>query len=109
VRHSIPDAPFFTFASDVQSCPQAPQLSGSDWKSTHFVPHGLGAGATQLDAQLGVVEVVEQSAVGALHTRPHCPQLSGRVRSVSQPSSGRDEQCAYPPRHAVTGTEQTPA
>jgi hypothetical protein len=37
----------------------------------------LGAGVTQLDAQLGAPEVVEQSAVGALHTLPHCPQFCG--------------------------------
>lgn len=84
-------------------------MSGSDWKSTHLVPHRLGAGATQLDAQFGVLDVVEHSAVGALQTLPHCPQLCGWVRSVSQPSSGRDEQCAYPPRHDVAGTEHTPA
>jgi hypothetical protein len=98
-----------TFASEVQSCPHEPQLSASDWKSTHLVPHRLGAGATQLDVQVGVAVVVEQSAVGALHALPHCPQLCDWVRSVSQPSSGRAEQWAYPLRHAVAGTEHTPA
>ena len=77
-------------------------------KSTHREPHRLGAGATQLDEQLGVVAVVEQSAVGAEHTLPHWPQLCGRVRSASQPSSGRVEQCAKPETQAAAGTEQTP-
>ena len=109
MRHSIPDAPAFTFASEVQSCPHEPQLSASDWKSTHLVPQTLGAGAMQLDAQLGWLDVVEQSAVGALQTLPHCPQFWGWDRSVSQPTSGRDEQWAKPLRQAATGTEQTPA
>ena len=73
----MPEAPVFTLARAVQSCPHDPQLSGSDWKSTHLVPHRLGAGDTQLDAQLGELEVVEHSAVGGLHTLPHCPQLCG--------------------------------
>ena len=78
-------------------------------KSTHFVPHRSGAGATQLDEQLGVEAVVEHNAVGATHTLPHWPQLCGRVRSASQPSSGLVEQCANPDTHADAGTEQTPA
>jgi len=42
-----------------------------------LVPHRFGAGATQLDAQLGDPDVVEQSAVGALHALPHWPQFCG--------------------------------
>ncbi|HVV17703.1 MAG TPA: hypothetical protein VHH90_10895 [Polyangia bacterium] len=39
----------FTFGSAVQSWLQAPQFVGSELKFTHFVPHRLGAGETQLD------------------------------------------------------------
>ena len=56
-----------TLASPVQSCPQTPQFSGSVLRSTHLAPQMSGAGATQLALQVGVVAVVEQSAVGAVH------------------------------------------
>ncbi|HVV17702.1 MAG TPA: hypothetical protein VHH90_10890 [Polyangia bacterium] len=50
----------------------------------------------------------EQSAVGAAQVFPQAPQLSGAVRLVSQPSSARTEQCAYPGAHAAAGTLHTP-
>jgi len=88
----MPVAPGLTLARPVQSCAQLPQLSGSLLKSTHFVPHRSGAGAAQLEEQVGVLVLEEQSAVGAAQARPHWPQLCGRVRSLSQPSSARVEQ-----------------
>ena len=63
----------------------------------------------QLDEHEGDAAAVEQRAVGAAHFLLHCPQLSGRVRSVSQPSSARLEQCANPDAQAPAGTEHTPA
>jgi len=91
-RHSIPVAPGRTSGKAVQSCPQTPQLVGSDLTSTHFEPHRSGNGATQLDAHAAAPVVDEQSAVGAAHFLPHCPQLSDDVVSASQPSSARLEQ-----------------
>lgn len=76
---------------------------------THFVLHRLGEGEAQLDEHAYVDPEVEQSAVGATQVFPQAPQLSGVFRLVSQPSSPRVEQCAYPGEHAVAGTLHTPA
>jgi len=105
----MPVAPAFTFGSAVQSWPHAPQFVGSVAKLTHFVPHRLGAGATQLDEQVYVEPDAEQSAVGAAQALPHDPQLSGVLMLVSQPSSARVEQCAKPGEHAEAGTLHAPA
>jgi hypothetical protein len=64
---------------------------------------------TQLEEQFGRLAVVEQRAMGATQALPHWPQLCGRVRSASHPSSGRAEQWANPEAQAVVGTAQTPA
>src|SRR5262245_6316794 len=104
----IPVAPGLTLGSVVQSWPQLPQLLGSDARSTHFVVQRSGEGAMQLDEQVGAPVLVEQSAVGAVHCRPQAPQLAGRVRSVSQPSSARVEQCAKLETQALAGTLQVP-
>lgn len=104
----MPVAPGLTFGSAVQSCPQAPQLVGSELKLTHFVPHRLGFGETQLDEQAYVDPDPEQSAVGTVQVLPQLPQLSEVLRLVSQPSSARVEQCPYPARQAAGGTLQTP-
>lgn len=103
-RHWIPVAPGLTLASVVQLWPQAPQLVTSELRSTHFDPQRSGEGEVQLDEHVGAPVVVEHNAVGAVQTLPHCPQLAGRVRSVSQPSSARVEQCAYPALQALGGT-----
>jgi len=107
-RHSIPVAPARTLGSVAQLCPQVPQLERSDWVSTHCDPQRSGAGAAQLEEQAGAPVVVEQSAVGATHCLPHCPQVAGRVRSVSQPSSARVEQWAKLAAHALGGTKHKP-
>jgi hypothetical protein len=88
---------------------QAPQFIGSEVKSTHLLPHRLGAGATQLDEQAYDTPELEQSAVGAEHTLPQLPQFDGELNLVSQPSSGRLEQWAYPGVQADAGTPHTPA
>jgi hypothetical protein len=90
----MPAAPGFTLGSVVQLCPHAPQFATSEPRSTHLDPHRSGEGDVQLDEHVGAPVVVEQSAVGAAHVLPHWPQLAERVRSVSQPSSARVEQCA---------------
>lgn len=100
----MPVAPGRTSASAVQSCPQTPQFVGSDLTSTHFDPHKSGNGETQLEAHAEAPVVDEQSAVGAAHFLPHCPQLSDEVVSASQPSSARLEQWAKPDAHAPGGT-----
>src|SRR5262249_7834178 len=97
-----------TLGSVVQSWPQAPQLLGSDARSTHLLVQRSGAGATQLEEQVGAPVLVEQSAVGAEHTCPQAPQLAGSVVFVSQPSSARVEQCATPETQALAGTLQVP-
>jgi hypothetical protein len=96
-------APDLMFDSIAQSCPQAPQLAGSESRFTHLDPQRLGSDPTQLDEQAGVPEVLEQSAVGAVHVVPQAPQLSGRLRSVSQPSSGLLEQWPRPEVQADGG------
>jgi hypothetical protein len=72
--------------------PQVPQLSGSLFRSTHFVVHRSGDGDTQLDEQVGTPVVVEQSPVGETHAVPHLPQFVVVDRLASQPSSGLVEQ-----------------
>ncbi|HVY37321.1 MAG TPA: hypothetical protein VHM31_05280 [Polyangia bacterium] len=73
------------------------------------MPHRFGAGATQLDEQAYEAPEVEQSAVGAEHALPQVPQFEGELNLVSQPSSGRLEQWAYPAAQADAGTTHTPA
>ena len=51
----------------------------------------------------------EQSAVGAAQVFVQLPQWSGVLSLVSQPSSARVEQCAYPGVQAAGGTLQRPA
>jgi hypothetical protein len=87
---------------------QAPQFVGSEAKLTHFVPHRLGAGETQLDEHVYVDPDPEQSAVGAEQVFPQLPQLSDVLTLVSHPSSARVEQCAKPAAQADGGTLHTP-
>jgi hypothetical protein len=72
----------------VQLCPQVPQLTGSVLVSTQVEPQGSGFGALQDDEQAGVLPAVEHRPVGLTHCFEQLPQVSGFVRSVSQPSSG---------------------
>ena len=101
-------APGLTLGSAPQLNPQLPQLSGSLFRSTHFVLHRSGAGATQLDEHHGAPLVVEQSPVGDTHFVVQLPQVFGLVKLDSQPRSGLPEQCAKPERQEVGGIEQTP-
>jgi hypothetical protein len=105
----MPLAPGRTSGKAVQSWPHTPQFVGSDLTSTHFEPQRSGAGAAQLDVHAGAPAVEVQSPVGAVHFLPHCPQLSDKVVSVSQPSSPRVEQWAKPEAQAPGGTLQRPA
>jgi hypothetical protein len=82
---------------------------GSVFLSTHFDPHRSGLGETQLDEHIGEPLVVEQSAVGAVHAFVQLPQVWGRVRSVSQPSSGLDEQCPKPLAQPAAWMTHAPA
>lgn len=74
-----------------------------------MLPHRFGAGATQLDEQAYEAPELEQSAVGAEQTLPQAPQFEGELNLVSQPSSDRVEQWAYPGVQADAGTMHTPA
>ncbi|HVV17704.1 MAG TPA: hypothetical protein VHH90_10900 [Polyangia bacterium] len=76
----------------MQSWPQLPQFVGSVLVSTHFEPQRFGVGDVQLDEQVGVPPVVEHNPSGATQAFVQLPQVCWRVRSVSQPSSGLDEQ-----------------
>jgi hypothetical protein len=71
--------------------------------STHLDVQRVGVGAVQLDEQAGSPAVVEQIPVGATHLFVQLPQVEGAVRSVSQPSSARIEQCANPEVQTVGG------
>jgi hypothetical protein len=96
-------APDFRLASAVQLWPQVPQLVGSVFRSTHWLSHRSGAGLVQLEEQVGAPTVVEHSAFGATQRLPQAPQLAGKVRSTSQPSSPCVEQWAKPDAHALGG------
>src|SRR5206468_9737108 len=85
-------APGFRCGSAVQSWPQVPQFVGSVLVSTHFDPQRFGVGDVQLDEQVGVPVVVEQSPSGDVQLFEQLPHVWGRVRSASQPSSGTAEQ-----------------
>ena len=85
-----------------------PQFFASVWLLTHLVPQTLGVVPLQLGRQLAGVLCNEHSGVVPLHTSEQLPHVAGVLRSASQPSSGRDEQCACPDAHAEAGTEQTP-
>lgn len=102
-------APALRCGSAVQSCPQLPQLVGSVLVSTHLAPHRFGVGDVQLDEQAGVPLVVEQRPSGAVQDVVQLPQVCGRVRSVSQPSSGIEEQWPYPLTQAAGCSTQAPA
>ena len=69
--HWMPVAPALTLGSAAQMKPQVPQLAASDCRSTHFEPQRLGAGAAQLEEQVGAPVVDEHRAVGAAHAFPH--------------------------------------
>jgi len=97
-------APAFTFGNEPHLWPQVPQFAASDIRSTHWLPHRLGDGATQLEAHIGAPVVVEQRPVGAAQVVPHFPQLLVPVRLVSHPASGLAEQCAKPEVQALGGT-----
>ena len=88
----MPVAPAFTLGSEPHLCPQLPQLAGSLATLTQLFPHRSGAGALQLEEQVGVAVVVLHRPVGAAHCWLQRPQVSGREKSASQPSSARVEQ-----------------
>jgi hypothetical protein len=94
-------APGLRCGSAVQSCPQLPQLVGSVLVSTHFDVQRSGVGDAQLDEQVGVPLVVEHSPRGAAQVFVQLPQVWGRVKSVSHPSSGLAEQCPNPVTQAA--------
>jgi len=52
---------------------------------------------------------LEQSGVAPEHCVAHVPHVCGVPRSASQPSSGFEEQWAYPAEHADAGTTQAPS
>ena len=76
--------------------------------STHFDPHRFGVGDAQLDEQVGVPPVVEHNPSGAAQAFVQLPQVCGRVRSVSQPSSGFDEQWPNPLTQAAGCSTHAP-
>jgi hypothetical protein len=99
-RHSMPVAPCLTLGSDEQSCPQDPQFVGSLSKLTQLPLQTSGVGIWQESVHRGPADVLEQNGVGAAHLVSHAPQVIGSTRFVSQPSSGREEQCAKPAAQA---------
>ena len=97
-------APGLTFMSAPQSWLHAPQFLASVILLTHFVPQTSGVDPPQLGRQVAGVLCNEQSGVAPLHNSEQLPQLAGVLRSASQPSSDRAEQCACPDAHADGGT-----
>ncbi|HEX3697212.1 MAG TPA: hypothetical protein VH374_17685 [Polyangia bacterium] len=107
--HSIPEAPGLTFTKAAQSWPHVPQFLPSVMRSTQVAPQRSVAGAMQLALHPGSATAIEQSGVGPSHFVPQPPQFCESKIFVSQPSSGRDEQCANPAAQEPGGTKQVPA
>lgn len=89
---------------------QPPQWLGSVCSSTHEAPHRLSPGAhPEVQAKGWLVLVVfEQSGKPPEHTVAQLPQCAARLNSVSQPSSGFDEQIPNVGAHEVLSNVQTP-
>ncbi len=100
----IPVAPDATFGSAVQSCPQAPQLSGLVAKSTQLLPQAFGVDVGQVETHCGPLAPAAHFGAAVVHFCVQLPQLCASSSEVSQPSSARDEQCAKLARQAVGGT-----
>lgn len=88
----MPAAPGATFGSDVQSWPQVPQFFASDCRFTQLLAQRSAVGAEQVALHFAPVAVFEQSGVAPEHIVPQAPQFLASDKSVSHPSSGRDEQ-----------------
>jgi hypothetical protein len=109
-RHSIPAAPGLTFVKVLQSCPHWPQFFGSPLRSAQDdAPQRSGAVVGQVAAQESPVAEGMQTPVAPVHFTAHAPQLLALVKSVSQPSSGRAEQCPVPRSQAAGGMKHAPA
>ena len=92
----------------MQSCPQVPQFLASDCRLTQLAAQRSAVGGEQLSLHLEPLAVFEQSGVVPAQAVPHAPQFRASDKSVSQPSSGLDEQCAKPAEHADAGTKHVP-
>ena len=80
------EAPGFTLASWPQSWPQMPQFRGSVCRLAQLLPHLSGVPPEQALTHWNEPPEAEQRSPAA-HFRSHRPQVSGRARFVSQPSS----------------------
>jgi hypothetical protein len=88
----MPAAPGATLGSAAQSCPHVPQFLASDCKFTQLAEHGSAEGGEQASLHLAPLAVLEQRGVDPEHAVPQPPQFFESERSVSHPSSGREEQ-----------------
>jgi hypothetical protein len=88
-----------------QAFPHEPQFVALDVVSTQLPLHELSVAGEQPS----VHAPLEQSGVEPEHCNVHVPHVCDEPRSASQPSSGLEEQWAYPAEHADAGTTQTPS
>jgi hypothetical protein len=77
--------------------------------STQLPLQSVGIDAGHPVAQAYVVPEPAQTGLAAGQVVPQAPQFSGLERSVSQPSSGFDEQCPHGDAHAVGANPHLPA
>jgi hypothetical protein len=87
---------------NVQRWSQAPQFATSATRSTHFVPHLVGAEAAQSDTQVCVPFTEEQRGFVTSQTVPHFPQFIVVFSCASQ--SGVVSQFPHPELQ-VTGPQ----
>src|SRR5215467_9273527 len=104
----MPAAPGATLGNALQSCPHAPQFLGSDCKLTQLDKHESAIGAVHFSTHARPEPVCPQNGVVPSHRVPHEPQLDDSCRSVSQPSSARDEQWSNPEEQPPAGTTHCP-
>jgi hypothetical protein len=88
-RHSTPHTLFWQvalppLAGPVQALSQEPQCAGEVFRSTHIVPHCVGADA----GHEFVHPVAAQIGLSAPHMFPQVPQFTVVSVLVSHPSSG---------------------
>jgi hypothetical protein len=73
------------FATAAQATLQPPQWSFDVWRSTHCLPHRVGADAVHPLVQVKPLDAGAQSGAAAPQTALQMPQWLGCARSVSHP------------------------
>lgn len=78
----------FTFGSEAQLCPHAPQFLTSVIRFTHWLVHRVGVAPVQFGKQLAGCVCSEQLGVEPLQVSEQLPQWADVLSEASQPSLG---------------------